>query len=226
MTANGYYANQVAKITSNRWCKDVLQMTTHLITFEVLTGAGTQNTVFWDLILCSLVYRYTSVSRFVNFNVMNFDLQYSTILIRMCQPSVAGSDKLQYDHAVRKLASTILLLSCRSLSAQSSSVFHQVKETACMLNTCGSKYCFVLSSKVFAFYAFCSYYVFLLQALCSNFWNQMPYIFHIENLFLYQWWFYGFIGSKPSQKLKHHCGIILQMPAAVAADGDESKRSF
>jgi len=46
MTANGYYANQVAEITSNRWCKDVLQMTTDLITFEVLIGAGTQNTVF------------------------------------------------------------------------------------------------------------------------------------------------------------------------------------
>jgi len=36
----------------------------------------------------------------------------------MFQPSVAGSDELQYDHTVRKLASTILLLLCTSLSAQ------------------------------------------------------------------------------------------------------------
>jgi len=55
-----------------------------------------------------------------------------------------------------------------------------------MLNTAGSNFCFVLSSKVYAFYAFCSYYVFLLQALCSNSWNQMPYTFRIENLFPYQ----------------------------------------
>ena len=54
----------------------------------------------------------------------------------------------------------------------------------------------------------------------------MPYTFRIENLFPYQWWFYGFIDSKPSLKLKNYCAIILQKPAAVVVDGGESKRSF
>jgi hypothetical protein len=34
---------------------------------------------------------------------------------------------------------------------------------------------------------------------------------------------YGFIGSKPSQKLKHYCTITLQKLAAAAVDGGESK---
>jgi len=46
---------------------------------------------------------------------MNFDLPHSTILIQMCQPYVAGSDKLQYDHVVRKLASAIVQITLSSV---------------------------------------------------------------------------------------------------------------
>ena len=117
---------------------------------------------------------------------MNFDLLRSNILVQMFQPSVAGSDKLQYDHTVRKLVSTIFLQLCRSLPAKSSSVFQYVKETACTLNKTGSKYCFVLSlKKSMLFMLFELLYNFL-QALHLNSWNQMPFTFHTENLFPYQ----------------------------------------
>jgi hypothetical protein len=36
----------------------------------------------------------------------------------------------------------------------------------------------------------------------------------------------GFIGSKPSQKLKHYCAIILQKLAAAAVDGGECRGSI
>ena len=110
----------------------------------------------------------------------HYDVASSHILIPLFWPFLSGFDKSGWDHVVGELASNSSLLMCRSLSANSSSVFHWVRLNAFLL------YGMTLSiSNLYFIKNVLSCFIFFLKL----FYILLP-IFHIENGFWWSLWFY------------------------------------